>query len=190
MKLFTMIALLFLIFATSGCALIGLEEEEEETETAETGSIDDLQGTWALSCTDKLTARIVISGTNYTGTATSYLEDPCVNPVVTVTASLNNLSPGTKTTLVDGSNGYFLTGAYTSITYTPLSEDAVTSFNYLSYCGINSWTINTSSEVSNKTCGDSVNPKLGSTTTGKYRISGNKLVSEGSDQQVTVYTKQ
>ena len=72
MKSLTLIAVLILLFATSNCALIGLEEEEEETETAETGSIDDLQGTWAVSCDDSATLSVVFSGTDSTLTATGY----------------------------------------------------------------------------------------------------------------------
>ncbi len=82
MKSLTLIAVLILLFATSNCALIGLEEEEEETETAETGSIDDLQGTWAKSCTDSSTESAVFSSTNLTATFLVIMMKPALMPVL------------------------------------------------------------------------------------------------------------
>jgi len=189
MKLFTMIALLLLIFATSGCALIGLEEEEE-TETAETGSMDDLQGTWAISCTDRTTQLASFSGTNLTSTATLYWDDTCVNASYILSQSVNNLSPGAKTTLADGTEGYSLSGTYQSLTITPLDDLTTSALNFAGLCEINSWQTNVASDISNKTCGDSLMPKLGTTYSVKYRISGNKSVVDDGGQQVFVYTKQ
>ena len=196
MKSLTLIAVLILLFATSNCALIGLEEEEEETETAETGSIDDLQGTWTMSCTEGTTESLVISGTNYTYTITTYWDENCINANFTTSDSLINLSPGVKTNLADGTEGYFLSGTYQSITVTPLDDFTAWALNNDSFCEINSWQTNVAYEISNKTCTDVVLPKLGTTMVGKYSITGNKLhlwlppVSENHEGQTTVFTKQ
>ena len=152
--------------------------------------MDDLQGTWAVSCTDSTTQLAIFSGTNLTLTTTGYWDETCLNASFTIVVSLNNLRPGAKTTLADGTEGYFLSQAYQSITATPLDGSTALSFNLISFCEINSWQANVASDISNKNCDGTLSPKLGSTRTGKYRISGNKLVSEDYDQQVTVYTKQ
>ena len=108
MKSLTLIAVLILLFATSNCALIGLEEEEEDTTDTATAAIPEMEGTWKKSCylnddssysEDSLTH----SGSEILLENKFFLDSSCGDVALTMRFTLNEISKGSATTLSDGS---------------------------------------------------------------------------------------
>jgi len=189
MKLFTMIALLLLIFATSGCALIGLEEEEEDTTDTATAAIPEMEGTWKKSCylnddsgysEDSLTH----SGSEILLENKMFLDSSCGDVALTMRFTLNEISKGSATTLSDGSSGYLYNFKIKSATLESLLNLMTDSLNSGGVCGKTNWQTNVAQDIAGTDC---FTGNVGDAGVEKYGISGNSLNLELFGQ---TYTKQ
>ena len=121
-----------------GCALLGLEEEEEKTETTKTGSLSDLEGTWATSCasdgSNYETRTLIFSGTGFTHQQRAFNDSSCTDPRYLVQWTYNNMSAGAQTTLNDGTSGYGLSGTINAVSWTVQSSSLLSYFNSSSTC--------------------------------------------------------
>ena len=165
-----------------GCALLGLEEEEEETETTKTGSLSDLEGTWASSCASDgsgnyETRTVIFSGTDFTHQQGSFNDSSCTDPRYLVQWTYNTMSAGAQTTLDDGTSGYGLSGTVNAVSWTVQSSSLVTAFNSGSgTCGKTDWTLNVAGDITGvANCGGSDVPSQGAAYADKYRVSGTNL---------------
>ena len=165
-----------------GCALLGLEEEEEETETTKTGSLSDLEGTWATSCasdgSNYETRTLIFSGTGFTHQQRAFNDSSCTDPRYLVQWTYNNMSAGAQTTLNDGTSGYGLSGTINAVSWTVQSSSLLSYFNSSSTCGKTDWTLNVAGDITGVAdCGGSDMPSQGAAYTDKYRVSGTSLYS-------------
>ena len=173
-----LLALAMLI--SPGCALLGLEEEEEETETTKTGSLSDLEGTWATSCasdgSNYETRTLIFSGTGFTHQQRAFNDSSCTDPRYLVQWTYNNMSAGAQTTLNDGTSGYGLSGTINAVSWTVQSSSLLSYFNSSSTCGKTDWTLNVAGDITGVAdCGGSDMPSQGAAYTDKYRVSGTSL---------------
>ena len=175
--------LLALTTVTSpGCALLGLEEEEETT-TVATGSLSDVAGTWASSCAQSdgsssyETRTVIFSGTDFTYQSRSFTDSSCADPRYLVQRTYNNMSAGAQTTLDDGTSGYGLSGTVNAVSWTIQSSSLVTTFNSGSgTCGKTDWTLNVAGDITGvANCGGSDQPTQGPAYGDKYKVSGTSL---------------
>ena len=188
------IALLALALLTApGCALIGLEEEEETT-TVATGSLSELEGTWNSNCIsdgsnyDKHT--LSLSGTNLTVTQTSYEDSSCSTGRISFEYNYTNVAAGTAINLSNGNSGWGISGTVQSLNVTPLSSDMTNTMNSISFCGLSTWQLNTASNAQGLDCGSGANPTQGSAWNSRYRVSGTTLTVQVSDTATRDYIKQ
>ena len=157
-----------------GCALIGLEEEEE-TETTKTGSLSDVEGTWVASCDSDLKIQTVqFSGTTLTYSTTQYVSNSCSSPRWSTSFVVSSLSAGSETT-INGQKGYNFTGKTESNTLTPADSSNASTLNTLLYCGVTSWQANVAVSLAGKDCGDGTQSANGSDYADKYSVSGTTL---------------
>jgi len=182
------IALIVPSLLLSSCALLGLEEEEDEAETA-SASIPELAGTWSTACLD-VGGGLIISLT-HSGSTTdfqfaAYSDSGCSTAYYHSNEVSNSVTKGTETTLVDGTNGYTLSGKLTSSTYTPDSATAANDMNTDSWCEITNWTSGTAKSIVGTSCTSKV---VGGDVNVVYSVSGTSLKIDGSSS-VTVLTKQ
>lgn len=176
------ICVLALATVTSpGCALIGLEEEEETT-TVATGSLSDVAGTWASSCASDgsgayETRTLIFSGTGFTHQQRAFNDSSCTDPRYLVQWTYNTMSAGAQTTLNDGTSGYGLSGTVDAVSWTVQSSSLVTAFNSGSgTCGKTDWTLNVAGDITGvANCGGSDVPSQGAAYADKYRVSGTNL---------------
>ena len=175
------ICLLALTIITSpGCALLGLEEEEETT-TVATGSLSDVAGTWASSCAQSgssyETRTVIFSGTDFTYQSRSFTDSSCADPRYLVQRTYNNMSAGAQTTLDNGTSGYGLSGTVNAVSWTIQSSSLVTTFNSGSgTCGKTDWTLNVAGDITGvANCGGSDQPTQGTAYGDKYKVSGTSL---------------
>ena len=176
-----------------GCALLGLEEEEEETETTKTGSLSDLEGTWATSCasdgSNYETRTLIFSGTGFTHQQRAFNDSSCIDPRYLVQWTYNNMSAGAQTTLNDGTSGYGLSGTINAVSWTVQSSSLLSYFNSSSTCGKTDWTLNVAGDITGvANCGGSDLPSQGAAYADKYRVSGTNLYL--NSQGGTTFTKQ
>ena len=165
-----------------GCALLGLEEEEEETETTKTGSLSDLEGTWASSCASDgsgnyETRTVIFSGTDFTYQSRAFNDSSCTDSRYLVQWTYNTMSAGAQTTLDDGTSGYGLSGTVNAVSWTVQSSSLVTAFNSGSgTCGKTDWTLNVAGDITGvANCGGSDIPSQGTAYADKYKVSGTSL---------------
>ena len=170
------------ILISPGCALIGLEEEEEETETTKTGSLSDVEGTWASSCASDgsgnyETKTIIFSGTDFTYQSRAFNDSSCADPRYLVQWTYNNMSAGAQTTLNDGTSGYGLSGTVNAVSWTVQSSSLVTAFNSGSgTCGKTDWTLNVAADITGvANCGGGDISSQGTAYADKYKVSGTSL---------------
>jgi len=177
------ISLLALALLTApGCALLGLEEEEEETTTVATGSLSDIEGTWASSCASDgrgnyETKTVIFSGTDFTYQSRAFNDSSCADPRYLVQWTYNNMSAGAQTTLNDGTSGYGFSGTVNAVSWTIQSSSLVTAFNSGSgTCGKTDWTLNVAGDVTGVAdCGGSDISPQGTAYADKYKVSGTSL---------------
>ena len=176
----TICVLALVALISPGCALLGLEEEEETT-TVATGSLSDIEGTWVSSCYANGSyykkSTVVILGTDFTESTTDYPDSSCAdsNKRYTLIHTQNNLSAGNQTTLSDGSVGYFMTSTAVSSTWTPQDNSLLSAFN-AGVCGITSWQLNQAMDVTGLDCGSNGSfLSQGDANSGTYSVSGNSL---------------
>ena len=190
------ICVLALATVTSpGCALLGLEEEEETT-TVATGSLSELEGTWNSNCIlasdgsnyDKYT--LSLSGTNLTSTQTSYEDSSCSTGRFSTEYTYTNVAAGTAINLSDGNAGWGISGTQQSLNVTPLSSTMTNTMNSISYCGLSTWQLNTASNAQGLDCGSGASPTQGSAWSSRYRVSGTTLTVQVSNTVTRDYTKQ
>jgi len=190
------ISVLALATMTSpGCALLGLEEEEETT-TVATGSLSELEGTWNSSCIlasdgstyDKHT--LSLSGTNLTSTTTSYQDSSCSTSRFSTEYAYTNVAAGTAINLSNGNPGWGISGTVQSLNVTPLSSDMTNTMNSISFCGLSTWQLNTASNAQGLDCGSGAYPTQGSAWNSRYRVSGTTLTVQVSDTATRDYIKQ
>jgi len=190
------ISVLALATMTSpGCALLGLEEEEETT-TVATGSLSELEGTWNSSCIlasdgstyDKHT--VSLSGTNLTSTTTSYQDSSCSTSRFSTEYAYTNVAAGTAINLSNGNSGWGISGTVQSVNLTPLSSTITNSLNSASNCGLSTWQLNTAYNAQGLDCGSGAYPTQGSAWNSRYRVSGTTLTVQVSDTATRDYIKQ
>ena len=177
------ISLLALALLTApGCALLGLEEEEEETTTVATGSLSDIEGTWASSCASDgsgnyETKTVIFSGTDFTYQSRAFNDSSCADPRYLVQWTYDDMSAGAQTTLDDGNSGYGLSGTVNAVSWTVQSSSLVTAFNSGSgTCGKTDWTLNVAGDVTGVAdCGGSDISPQGTAYADKYKVSGTSL---------------
>ena len=169
------------LFTAPGCALLGLEEEEETT-TVVTGSLSDVAGTWASSCASDgsgayETRTLIFSGTGFTHQQRAFNDSSCTDPRYLVQWTYNTMSAGAQTTLNDGTSGYGLSGTVDAVSWTVQSSSLVTAFNSGSgTCGKTDWTLNVAGDITGvANCGGSDVPSQGAAYADKYRVSGTNL---------------
>ena len=164
-----------------GCALLGLEEEEEETETTKTGSLSDLEGTWASSCASDgsgnyETRTVIFSGTDFTHQQGSFNDSSCTDPRYLTQWTYNTMSAGAQTTLDDGTSGYGLSGTVNAVTVTVQSSSLISTFNTAGVCSKTDWTLNVAGDVTGAaSCLGSDQPSAGAAYADKYKVSGTSL---------------
>ena len=172
--------LLALTTVTSpGCALLGLEEEEETT-TVATGSLSDVAGTWASSCAQSgssyETRTVIFSGTDFTYQLRSFTDSSCTDPRFLVQLIYNNMSAGAQTTLDDGTSGYGLSSTVNAVSLTVQSNSLISTFNSSGVCGKSDWTLNVAGDVTGAAnCLGSDQPTQGTAYGDKYKVSGTSL---------------
>ena len=188
------ISLLALALLTApGCALIGLEEEEEETTTVATGSLSDIEGTWAKACgTNESFGKTVETITVVESSQMLVYEiqtfdnsdSSCSTAQFSWTMTIANLVAGSQGTLNNGSKGYGLAGTYLYYFLTPHVSDA-----YLAgvgtICGLGSWTSGQPKSLFGSECADF--NATDSTDGWGYSLSGNDLYFNTTN---STFTKQ
>ena len=164
-----------------GCALLGLEEEEETT-TVATGSLSDVAGTWASSCVQSdgsssyETRTVIFSGTDFTYQLRSFTDSSCTDPRFLVQSMYNNTSAGAQTTLDDGTSGYGLSSTVNAVSLTVQSNSLISTFNSSGVCGKSDWTLNVAGDVTGvANCLGSDQPTQGTAYGDKYKVSGTSL---------------
>ena len=165
-----------------GCALLGLEEEEETT-TVATGSLSDVAGTWASSCVQSdgsssyETRTVIFSGTDFTYQFRSFNDSSCTDPRFLLQSTYNNMSAGAQTTLSDGTSGYGLSCTVNAVSLTAQSSSLISTFNSGSgVCGKTDWILNVAGDVTGvANCLGSDQPTQGTAYADKYRVSGTSL---------------
>jgi len=177
---------LFLPLLGSGCALLGLEEEEDTAEVAK-GSLTDLEGTWISSCTNQKVISITFSGTTHTAQTRNYSDSSCSIARYNSDLQVSSLSAGPATTLSDQTSGYSFYGKTSLQTVTPKSSSGARDLNSAAYCGETSWQLDTATSIAGKTCANSTFSSNGSDYADKYKISGSILTL---DNFQTTFTKQ
>jgi len=188
MRLFTLIALITSLFASSSCALLGLEEDEDTTSTANTGSISDLQGTWIIDCEEPSEGSqyakhsIQFSETGYVTESIYHSDSSCTLPLYAGSITYTNLTVG----IWWDNLGYEFKGSVQSYNQTP-KNDTWTSYynNYASFgCGLTNWQTDVPQDIIGLSC---TNIERNRVITNWYKITGNNLVL-GNDGRT--YTKQ
>ena len=165
-----------------GCALIGLEEEEEETETTKTGSLSDVEGTWASSCAsdgygDYETKTLIFSGTDFTYQYRAFNDSSCTDPRYLVQWTYNNMSAGAATVFDSGFGGYKLSGTVNAVSWTVQSSSLVSYFNSTSACGKTDWTLNVAGDVTGvANCGGNSVASQGDAYTDGYATNGTSMI--------------
>lgn len=176
MKLSTLIALVVLFFATSSCALLGLEEEGV-TSTANIGSVSELQGTWVTDCeapsegTQYGKSSIQFSESGFVTESTYYQDSSCNSPLYTNTLTYTSLTVGESWDNL----GYKFTGSVQSYTKTPNNDTWTSYYNSSSGfgCGLMNWQTNVSQEITGTSC---TNIEKKDLITNWYKITENSLV--------------
>ena len=176
------ICLLALTTVTStGCSLLGLEEEEETT-TVATGSLSDVAGTWASSCASDgsgnyQTRTVIFSGTNFTNELRSFNDSSCTDSRFLIQSTYNNMSAGAQTSLNDDTSGYGLSGTVNAVTVTVQSNSLISTFNNApGVCSKTDWTLNVAGDVTGAaSCLGSDQPSAGAAYADKYKVSGTSL---------------
>jgi hypothetical protein len=176
MNLSTLIALVVLFFATSSCALLGLEEEGV-TSTANIGSVSELQGTWVTDCeapsegTQYGKSSIQFSESGFVTESTYYQDNSCNSPLYTDTLTYTSLTVGESWDNL----GYKFTGSVQSYTKTPKNDTWTSYYNSSSGfgCGLMNWQTNVPQEITGTSC---TNIEKKDLITNWYEITGNRLV--------------
>ena len=187
MKLSTLIALIVLFFATSSCALLGLEEEDI-TSTANIGSISDLQGTWVIDCeapsegAQYEKSSIQFSETGFVTESTYYQDSSCSSNLYKNTLTYTSLTVGESWDNL----GYKFTGSFQSYTKTPMNDTWTSYYNSSSGlgCGLTNWQTNVPQEITGTSC---TTIEKNNVITNWYKLTGSSLVLANDGK---TYTKQ
>ena len=145
--LFSFILLFF------GCS----KEDDKKTNFVRTPDNTVLEGTWKTGCITSGAYTIIMS-IEITGTTGVYTQEwhggsGCSTDVWTTTDTYTSYSVGEKIDYVDGTSGYKLYGVLDSYTEVPLHSIITTDYNNTTWCGYDDWVINTTKDVTGKTCG-------------------------------------
>ena len=179
------------LFTLTGCALIGLEEEEETTtEVADVGSLSDLEGTWASSCinhgSSSTNYTAIFSGTNYLLQLNLFLGESCSVTYVQQQSSYSNLSASGKATLSDNTIGYLLSYQVNTYTINPQHNSVVASYNGSSTCGKSDWILNSPVDVTGvANCAGSDQLSNGYGIVDKYKVTGTSLTLNNISRTLT-----
>ena len=182
------IALVVPSLMISSCALLGLEEEEEKTETASASgdsgddsgaSIPELEGTWVKDCFVDDYGDIKIKAWVHTQSKLtvldeSYSDSGCLTQTMITEFSTIDIEKVSDTRLE---------GKYDDIKYTLTSSSTVQQFNDNGFCGSTDWELNVAKSVTGTNCGSGDSP--GDELTVDFSVSGDTLVIDGD-----TFTKQ
>ena len=186
------IALVVPSLMISSCALLGLEEEEEKTETASASSdssddsgddsgasIPELEGTWVKDCYvddygDSKIKAWVHTSSKLTVVDEAYSDSGCLTQTMITEFSTIDIEKVSDTRLE---------GKYDDIKYTLTSSSTVQQFNDNGFCGSTDWELNVAKSVTGTNCGSGDSP--GDELTVDFSVSGDTLVIDGD-----TFTKQ
>ena len=177
----TVVALTLL--TPTGCALLGLEEEEETT-TEVARSLSDLEGTWASSCVSDGSSgsvgnnvTVIFSGTEFTFQIGLFIDSSCADPMYLMQTTYNNSTAGTPTTFNDGTSGYQFAATVKAVRVTIQNSLLIAVFNSGSgTCGKTDWTLNVAGDITGvANCGGGDIPSQGTAHADKYKVSGTSL---------------
>jgi len=182
------IALVVPSLMLSSCAMLGLEEEEEKTETASASgdsgddsgaSIPELEGTWGKDCFVDDYGDIKIKAWVHTQSKLtvldeSYSDSGCLTQTMITEFSTIDIEKVSDTRLE---------GKYDDIKYTLTSSSTVQQFNDNGFCGSTDWELNVAKSVTGTNCGSGDSP--GDELTVDFSVSGDTAVIDGD-----TFTKQ
>jgi len=189
----TIIILAVTFFTTPGCAILGLEEEEEDTEESIVpGSITEMGGTWKTSCVggdDGYSENYLThSGSEILMENKLFFDDSsCSDLALTLSITQNEVSKGSEITLSDGSSGYLYYSKIKSATLKSHINLVTRWYNSNRYCGKTNWQTNVAKDVTGTSC---FTGSIGNRGNGKYSISGNRLYFDLTGLTGLTYTKQ
>ena len=182
------IALVVPSLMLSSCAMLGLEEEEEKTETASASgdsgddsgaSIPELEGTWVKDCfvDDYGDSKIKVwvhTQSKLTVFDESYSDSGCLTQTMITEFSTIDIEKVSDTRLE---------GKFDDLKFTLTSSSRVQQANDNGFCGSTDWELNVAKSVTGTDCGSGDSP--GDELTVDFSVSGDTLVIDGD-----TFTKQ
>ena len=176
------------LLTPTGCALLGLEEEEETT-TEVARSLSDLEGTWATSCaSDGSSVTVIFAGTDFTYQIRQFTDSSCADSMYLIQTTFNNPTAVTPTTLNDGTSGYQFAVTVKAVRVTIQNSLLIAVVNSGSgQCGKTDWTLDVGVDVTgavNCMGGDQLTQ--GTAHYVKYRASGTSLYLDGDGVSQTL----
>ena len=104
-----------------------------------------------------------------------YFDSSCTNPGNTWYYTYSNVSIGDTTTFGDGATGHWFTFNTNIFKYTVHTSEWITYNNTNSYCGYSDWELNTTKDVTGKTCGSTTFWPINTAGKSLYKLVGNNL---------------
>ena len=153
MKIFYFAILFSSILLIFGCS----KEDDKKTNFVRTPDNTVLEGTWKTGCITSGAYTIIMS-IEITGTTGVYKQEwhggsGCSTDVWTTDITYTTYTVGNKIDYTDNTSGYEIYAVVDSQTDVPLHSTITTGYNNTTWCGYDDWVINTTKDVTGKTCG-------------------------------------
>ena len=153
MKIFYFAILFSSILLIFGCS----KEDDKKTNFVRTPDNTVLEGTWKTDCITSGAYTIIMS-IEITGTTGVYKQEwhggsGCSTDVWTTDITYTTYTVGNKIDYTDNTSGYEIYAVVDSQTDVPLHSTITTGYNNTTWCGYDDWVINTTKDVTGKTCG-------------------------------------
>lgn len=142
--------------------------------------VSSIAGTWMSECenmgdgTSRKFTNVITTSYALTGTTSYYAEDTTCTTETSQGISTAVLTDGSVSTVIAG--GYNFTFTWKTFTMTPLTANAVLSFNSgAGFCSYTGWTKDIAYDVAGKNCGGVTVKSAETAEYGIIKVSGNTL---------------
>ena len=139
----------------------------------------ELEGTWVVSCYSwgdlYWKETFTVSGSDMEYKTQGYTDSSCSTAFNTWYYTYSSVSIGDTATFGDGATGHWFTFNTNIFKYTLHTSELVTYNNTNSYCGYSDWELNTTKDVTGKTCGSTDYVPINTTGKSLYKLVGNNL---------------